>query len=332
MSQNDHSSSVERALTLAQAGSVFAAYEILTCAESANDGLAALALAEWRLAGNLIRRDLSEARRLFNRAFSLGIDHAELAYIALLANGAGGCGRDWAGALEQLTKRAKRDVLARHQVNLLVAMNLDEGGNPVASARRTSLCTSPIIECLPSFLTRTECDYLVQIAAPLLQPAVVVHPITGQMFRDRIRTARSAAFPLIREDPVVHAINRRIAAATCTNWEQGEPLQILWYESGEEYKLHSDALPPGQNQRTKTFLVALNADYCGGETSFPQLELNWRGKTGDGLNFANVDSSGNADLQAWHAGQPVQSGKKLLLSKWLREKPLDLAGPPGRPF
>ena len=34
----------------------------------------------------------------------------------------------------------------------------------------------------------------------------------------------------------------------------------------------------------------------------------------------------------WHAGLPVTRGRKLMLSKWIRDKPLDLAGPPGRPF
>ena len=332
MSRTDRSSAVERALELAQSGSVSTAYEILTRAEAENDRLAALALAEWRLTGALIRRDLGEARRLFGRASSLGIDHAGLAYIALLANGAGGCGRDWAGALEQLTMRAKRDPLARKQIDLIVAVNLDEEGNPANSANRSALCTSPVVECLPGVLTQAECDYLIHLAAPRLQPAVVVHPITGEIIYDPIRTGQSAAFPLIREDPVVHMINRRIAAATGTIWEQGEPLQVLSYEPNEEYKLHSDALPFGQNQRNKTLLVALNADYTGGETSFPRLGINWRGRVGDGLYFANVDGSGNPEKKVWHAGLPILSGRKLLLSKWLREIPLDLTGPPGRPF
>ena len=131
---------------------------------------------------------------------------------------------------------------------------------------------------------------------------------------------------------MLHAINRRIAHATATTYEQGEPAQVLSYRPGEEYKLHSDALPGGGNQRVATFLVTLSDDFSGGATSFPRLGLELRGKTGDGLYFVNTDSAGQPEHAMWHAGLPVTQGRKLLLSKWIREEPLDLAGPPGRPF
>ena len=128
------------------------------------------------------------------------------------------------------------------------------------------------------------------------------------------------------------AINRRIAAATGTRYEQGEPLQVLSYQSGQEYKLHSDALPGGDNQRVATFLVTLSDGFVGGATSFPRLSLELTGKPGDGLHFVNTDSAGRPEPAMWHAGMPVSQGRKLMLSKWIRERPLDLAGPPGRPF
>ncbi|WP_294172114.1 2OG-Fe(II) oxygenase, partial [uncultured Sphingomonas sp.] len=126
--------------------------------------------------------------------------------------------------------------------------------------------------------------------------------------------------------------NRRIAAATGTTYEQGEPMQVLSYAPGQQYKLHSDALTGDVNQRVVTFLVYLNDDYDGGATVFPDLHLMVRGSRGEGLLFRNVTAEGAPHPLARHAGQPVTSGRKMLLSKWIRMSPLDLSGPPGRPL
>ena len=174
-------------------------------------------------------------------------------------------------------------------------MDLTPTGDPRHPPQASMLNAAPPIATVPAFLTPDECRYLIERVEPRLQPSQVVDPLSGRLIHDPIRTARTAAFPLVFEDPVLHAINRRIAAATGTTWEQGEPAQVLCYRPGEEYKLHSDALPPGLNQRAITFLVALNDDYDGGETQFPVIGLAWRGRVGEALTFRNVDSGGAAD-------------------------------------
>ena len=191
---------------------------------------------------------------------------------------------------------------------------------------------SPRIATFQGFLSQRECAYLIDLATPLLHDAFVVHPATGALIRDPIRTSRSIGFPFVSEEPLLHAINRRIAAATGTTYEQGEPTQILGYEPGQEYKLHSDALAHDPNQRNLTFLVYLNEGFEGGDTYFPDLGISFSGRPGDAILFANVDEAGRPDPRARHAGRPVQSGRKVLLSKWIRNAPLDLSGPPGRPF
>jgi prolyl 4-hydroxylase len=211
-------------------------------------------------------------------------------------------------------------------------MDLTERGDPRRTPPLSPLRRSPRIATLPAFLTADECRYLVELARPRLEASQVVDPHSGRLIRDPVRTARAAAFPLVLENPVLHAINRRIAAVTGTVWAQGEPAQVLCYRPGEEYKLHSDALPEGPNQRILTVLVALNEGYQGGETLFPAIGLAWRGRAGEALAFANVDGTGAADPAARHAGSPVRSGTKFLLSRWIRRHPLDLSGPPGRPF
>lgn len=322
-----------RAQQLAQAGRISDAFRLLTAAVSARDAAAAAELADWRLSGQIIRRDLAAARDLYGQAARFGLDAAAPVHIAMLANGAGGAiPRLWAEAIAALRLRAARDPLAAKQLRLLDAMDLDADGNPASSSFAESLHAEPLVARIPDFMSADECAYVVSRGESLLQPAVVVDPRSGRFVRDPVRNATTANFPFVEEDPVLHALNRRIALATGTSAERGEPLQLLSYRPGEEYKLHSDALPPGGNQRTDTFLVTLVDGFTGGETSFPRIGLNLRGAVGEGFHFRNCDAQGRAHPDAWHAGTPVRSGRKLMLSRWIRSQPLDLSGPTGRPF
>lgn len=317
---------------LARQGRIPEAYRLLEAAVAGGDALAAATLAEWRLSGQIIRRDLGAARELFGRAATLGLDEAAPIHIAMLASGAGGTERQWQDAIAMLKGRGARDARARRQAHLLDAMALTDDGDPMSVPPAEERSAQPRVETFSAFMTPAECRYVIELATPRLQPSVVVHPTTGQFVHDPVRRAKSVGFPFVQEDPVLHAINRRIAAATGTRYDQGEPLQVLCYNPGDEYKLHVDALPPGNNQRVKTFLVTLGADFDGGETSFPHLGLDWRGHVGDALHFANVDSAGKVDQQTQHSGKPVTRGRKYLLSKWIRAQALDLSGPPNRPF
>ncbi|MFY0022539.1 hypothetical protein ABTQ05_21660, partial [Acinetobacter baumannii] len=75
---------------------------------------------------------------------------------------------------------------------------------------------------------------------------------------DPIRTSDIAAFPLALEQPAIHAINLRIASASGTNVRAGEPLTILRYRPGQQYRPHLDTLPGERNQRVATMLIYLN--------------------------------------------------------------------------
>lgn len=107
-------------------------------------------------------------------------------------------------------------------------------------------------------------------------------------------------------------IKSLITPAKGTAAAQGEPLQILRYRPGQEYKPHSDALPGEANQRILTMLVYLNDGYRGGETLFLANRLKVRGEVGDALLFRNVDCDNRPDRNAVHAGLPVTSGEKFL--------------------
>jgi prolyl 4-hydroxylase len=325
-------SAAEDAAALAQGGRAVEAAHLLEKASSQGDAQAAMTLAQWRVAGEYIRRDLRLAREFFGVAATLGFKEAEPVHTALLANGAGGSGRRWTEAMRSLEQRSYHDPGASAQLALLGAMNINEQGDPTVDPSSEPVRSDPEVRRYPVFLTEAECNYLIAQAQPVLQPSVVVHPVSQKFILDPIRTSTAAGFPFVREDPVMHAINRRIAAATGTTYEQGEPMQVLSYAPGQQYKLHSDALSGDINQRIVTFLIYLNDDYEGGATVFPDLDLMVRGKRGEGLLFRNVTAAGAPHPLARHAGQPVTRGRKMLLSKWIRMRPLDLSGPPGRPL
>jgi prolyl 4-hydroxylase len=164
------------------------------------------------------------------------------------------------------------------------------------------------------------------MAEPWLTPSVVVDPHSGQLVQNPVRTSDAMAFPWIAESPAVHALNRRIAAATGTTTAQGEPLQVLRYRPGGEYKPHFDAIDGLANQRILTMIVWLNEGEEGGATMFLENGLRLKGGTGDALLFRNARADGSRDPEARHAGLPVTRGEKLIASRWIRARTYDRIG------
>jgi prolyl 4-hydroxylase len=320
-------SATQRAESLVALGRVVEATALLDQAAAAGDAEALFTSAVWLLSGHHVARDLVRSRLQFGQAAQLGHEAAARIHIAFVANGTGGV-VDWQKACSLLHDLARSDPASRRQFAIIQQMALNRDGDPIDLPTSTVLKEGPYVAMIAGLFSPAECAYLIEAAEPLLEPSVVIDPRSGAFIRDPIRNSSAAAFPLALENPAIHALNRRIAAATDTEVGQGEPLQVLSYAPGQEYKLHVDALPVGiHNQRVLTALVYLNEDFDGGETDFPALGLSVRGKTGDALIFGNVTADGRADQRTRHAGKPVQAGTKLIASRWIRAKPLDLSGP-----
>jgi len=263
-------------------------------------------------------RDLAGARELFRQAAGLGRVDAAVIYANFLAAGVGGP-REWAAALRLLASLAEVNPRSRRELERIEAMALTPEGDPLAVPEGELLCQAPSITLFPGLFSPAECAFLAGAAGPMLEPAVVVDPVSGRQRPDPVRVCDSAGFPWPLENPAIHALNRRLAAASGTAPEQGEPLQVLRYRPGGEYKPHFDAIPGFANQRVMTFLVWLNEDYEGGETYFPTPGLKLKGRVGDGVLFRNAGPDGRREPAAGHAGLPVTGGEKLLASRWIRE-------------
>jgi prolyl 4-hydroxylase len=267
--------------------------------------------------------DAATARLLFGQAGAAGETRAAVIHANFLASGIGGA-RDWLAAVEALRALAGSNPRSARELALIEAMALTPEGDPPERPQGESLCETPRITRFEGLLTQAECRYLAEAALPMLQPAVVVDPTTGRQRPDPVRVADSVGFTAPLENLAVHALNRRFAAASGTAPEQGEPLQVLRYRPGGEYRTHFDALPGLSNQRSMTLLVWLNDGFLGGETDFPAAKLSIRGAPGDAILFVNARDDGRRDPASAHAGLPVKAGEKWMASRWIRSRPYGL--------
>ena len=306
-----------RAQALAAAGQVREGIEIVHRLAGTGDPDALFQLADLFWRGEVIGQDMPQARRIFAMAEAAGNAMARRAITNLMANGTAGP-RDWQGALARLRSEAPYDQLRGQMWALIQAMALTPDGDPRVLPAVRELSEAPAVKLFPGAFTRPECEYLMRVAEPSFEESYVVDSQGGRM-RDPVRTSDGSTMHLLIEDPATHALNRRLAALTGTQFDQGEPLQILRYRPGQEYRRHLDWIID-DNPRTMTALVYLNQDYDGGETEFPKAGLKIRGETGDVLVFRNAGPDGKADPLSEHAGLPVTQGTKYLASRWIRER------------
>jgi prolyl 4-hydroxylase len=316
------SNPVEAAYRYVAARRVADAVALLEAAGAANDPVALMELAVWYLRGTPVPRDLARARVMLRRAVTIGHVDAALMEIALVANGSG-APPDWAAARLLLDRAAADDPVAEQHATMLGKMALDAAGMPIALPSPQKLSESPEIQLFANLFTQEECAHIAEVAAPSLAPSVIVDPRNGRQSPNPVRTSFDTVIGPTAETLVIRALLNRIAAATNTRPEQGEPLSVLRYTQGQQYRPHLDALPATDNQRIATAIAYLNQGYAGGETRFTANGLTIAGKAGDLLLFSNVLPDGRPDPRTQHAGLPVRSGTKWIATRWLRVSDYD---------
>lgn len=187
------------------------------------------------------------------------------------------------------------------------------------------LSTSPVVHAVPNFASSAECEWLIAAAAPRLARAGVYNNPAGI---DPGRTNQFAPFNFANSDLIVEMIRSRIANQLGAPLACLEMSQVLHYDVGQEFVLHCDFLDPSamqeeiarNGQRAITVIVYLNHDFEGGETSFPRLGINHRGRIGDALVFGSLDAKGGPNPQSQHAGRPPTKGEKWVFSQWVRDR------------
>lgn len=189
---------------------------------------------------------------------------------------------------------------------------------------------SPRIVLLGGLLSDEECKDLIAYGQGRLERSPVVSDTDGKTEVHAHRTSRGAMLQRGETD-LVRRIEARLAAVTRWPVENGEGLQMLQYEKGNEYRPHYDwfdASLPGPRkhlerggQRVGTIVMYLSDVESGGGTSFPNIGLTVQPKKGSAVFFVNTDAYRMPDQKTLHAGEPVEKGIKYIATKWLRERP-----------
>lgn len=254
--------------------------------------------------------------------------------IAVLAAAGVGRPRSWPDAFDALGRAADLgDPQAARQLQLLQecgVRGVADVQDWITSATPRTRREAPHLAACADLLTPALCSHLMDRTAPKLVRAQVYDAYHGGLKTDPMRTSTGVAYSLIDTDLVMQLIRARISHAAGAEVEMLEPTEVLHYAVGERYRPHFDFFHPAlpnyaeemrlRGQRVKTCLVYLNDGYDGGETSFPEIGVKFRGRTGEALIFTNVLADGSGDKRTLHTGQPPTRGEKWLLSQWIRDK------------
>ena len=169
---------------------------------------------------------------------------------------------------------------------------------------------------IENFLSENERIHIKQEAKSKLHVSTVDK---DRRVDEQIRKSETAW--LSTEDPIVRRVVERCVSRTDRPIENCEQLQVLRYKEGGHYNPHQDVFYQDKNKRLYTLIIALNDDYEGGETAFPNLNEKYKLNAGDALFFHTLDNYGLDTSDALHGGQPVKSGEKWVCNLWVHKYP-----------
>jgi prolyl 4-hydroxylase len=188
---------------------------------------------------------------------------------------------------------------------------------------------TPRVVLLGNVVGDEECDELCAYIDQRLTRSPVVGDTDGGTQLNAQRTSFGAMLQR-GETELIARIETRLAAIARWPVENGEGLQVLRYQKGNEYRPHYDWFDPEMpgprkhlengGQRVGTFVIYLSDVVDGGGTSFPGSGLEVQPRRGNAVFFRNTDDYGAPDRNSLHAGSPVITGTKFIATKWLRER------------
>jgi prolyl 4-hydroxylase len=197
-----------------------------------------------------------------------------------------------------------------------------------------ALSKDPLVAVAQGFVPPHLAKWLIKRASARLERSAVNDFRTGEVRPDPMRTATVAAFTILHRDMIVLLAQERAARLTQLAVTLHEPPNVISYQPGQQYEPHFDFIDPRVpqfrnelavlGQRVVTLVTYLNEDFTGAETFFPRLGVQYRGGPGDAVLFQNVRADGAPDERTLHAGLPPKSGRKWVLSQWLRSRPQPL--------
>jgi len=184
------------------------------------------------------------------------------------------------------------------------------------------------------FLTPAECEKLVNLMDNNQTRSKVSSESSSEGVVDECRTSSSTFFD--PTDPFIQNIEQKIADALGIDLKYGEAMQGQQYEVGGFFKEHHDYFDENNENlyqnfcqdngnRTWTYVIYLNDEGLeGGETCFPVANLLVKPSTGKAVCWRNMNPNGALNSSTLHSGLPPTKGHKYIITKWFREKPVEV--------
>jgi prolyl 4-hydroxylase len=177
----------------------------------------------------------------------------------------------------------------------------------------------PKVALITSFLTPSECEYLIAASKQNLKRSTVVDHATNVSAVSDSRSSYEMHFSAGQDDDI-SAIEHRIS--TVFNWKQysSTGLHVVRYLPGDQFSPHFDFLEDaylkkvGGGQRLATLIVYLNDVPAGGGTRFPDAGITISPSAGMAL-FFSYKYPRRASM-TFHSGEPVPTGEKWIAVKW----------------
>jgi prolyl 4-hydroxylase len=175
------------------------------------------------------------------------------------------------------------------------------------------------------FLTSSECEKLCTMIDEVARPSSL-HELD---YASGFRTSYSG--DLDPGESFVKGISRRIDDLLGIDSAFGEAVQGQRYLPGQQFQPHNDWFYTSEKywqleqarggQRSWTTMAYLNTVEAGGETLFTEIGLQTEPKPGVLLIWNNALPDGRPNEGTMHAGMPVLSGAKYVITKWYRTRP-----------
>lgn len=187
----------------------------------------------------------------------------------------------------------------------------------------------PLIFSIDNFITKEECQHIINLSKLNLQDALVSDDNKGKKYSGR---TGSVYWMSIESDHIVKNIAIKISDLVKLPLEHCETFQVVHYKINERYNSHYDAYLNDNSpksircmkyggQRLVTTLLYLNNVEKGGSTCFPTLKIESQPKQGKLLVFNNcLKDSIELDTRTLHGGSPVELGEKYAVNLWFRER------------
>jgi TPR repeat protein len=315
--------------------------EELAAASRRGDPVAMSELGHRLLVGDRAAKLPQHALTFITAAAKAGEPRALARMAALMAGGAY-VKQNWQGALQLLAEAAAAgDAQARGQLECLQPAGSPSGDWPAMAARvQLDYWVQPaVVEQLHEKVGRAKqmapppvCAWLVSRSQGRLQPALVYDAVSHENQLHEMRTNTMALFDYSTLDVVQFLVQSRMGLTCGYPMQHFELPMVLHYDVGQQITPHFDFIDAQaadyaeqireQGQRMVTFLLYLNDEYAGGETTFPELGIVHRGHTGGGLFFYNAHADLSPDRRMLHTGSPPTAGEKWILSQFVVSKRL----------